>query len=67
MDMNFDKFIKNNLIEAISLDKYYYLITNLHKTDVSKDEEYQTKFNAFYKVRRDAKKRKIFYDYFESI
>lgn len=44
-----------------------YIKEELYKCDVSKNVEYQTRFNAFYKVRRNKKWRNDFYNYFEKI
>ena len=67
MDYSFKKFQKNAVIRFLALDKYNYIKDNLYKCDVSKDAEFQIRFNAFYRVRRDNKWRKVFYTYFESI
>ena len=67
MNYSFDNFQKNAIIKFLALDKYNYIKDNLYKCDVSKDNEFQTRFNAFYKVRRDDKWRNIFYNYFEEI
>ena len=64
MNYNFQKLKKEAIIKYLSLDKYKYLNDNLYKCDT---KEYQTIFNSFYKVRRNANWRKIFYKYFESI
>lgn len=67
MDYSFGSFKKNAIIRFLGLETYNYLKENLYKCDISKDKEYQTKFNAFYRVRRDEKWREIFYTYFEDI
>lgn len=67
MDYSFNIFQKNAIIRFLALDKYNYIKDNLYKCDVSKDIEFQTRFNAFYRVRRDEKWRKTFYTYFERI
>lgn len=67
MDYSFKNFQRNAIIRFLALDKYNYIKENLYKCDVSKDTEFQTRFNAFYRVRRDEKWRKVFYTYFESI
>ena len=67
MDYSFKNFQRNAVIRFLALDKYNYIKDNLYKCDVSKDAEFQTKFNAFYRVRRDDRWRKVFYTYFESI
>ena len=67
MNYSFKNFQKNAIIRFLALDKYNYIKENLYKCDVSKDTEFQTRFNAFYRVRRDGKWRKVFYTYFETI
>ena len=67
MDYSFKNFQKNAIIRFLALDKYNYIKENLYKCDVSKDSEFQTIFNAFYRVRRNEKWRKVFYTYFELI
>ena len=67
MDYSFKNFQKNAVIRFLALDKYNYIKDNLYKCVVSQDTEFQTRFNAFYRVRRDSKWRNTFYTYFESI
>ena len=67
MDYSFERFQKNSIIRFLALDKYNYIKENIYKCDVSKDKEFQTRFNAFYRVRRDEQWREIFYKYFEKI
>ena len=67
MNYSFKIFQKNAVIRFLALDKYNYIKENIYKCDISKDNEFQKVFNAFYRVRRDEKWRKVFYTYFESI
>ena len=67
MNYSFKIFQKNAVIRFLALDKYNYIMENIYKCDISKDGEFQKVFNAFYRVRRDEKWRKVFYTYFESI
>lgn len=67
MDYSFKNFQKNAVIRFLALDKYNYIKENIYKCDIINDVEFQTKFNAFYRVRRDDKWRKEFYTYYESI
>lgn len=67
MNYSFKIFQKNAVIRFLALDKYNYIKENIYKCDISKDGEFQKVFNAFYRVRRDEKWRKVFYTYFESI
>ncbi len=65
MDYSFKKFKKNAIIRFLDLNKYNYIKENIYKCDVSKNIDFQTKFNSFYRVRRNKKWRKVFFDYFE--
>lgn len=51
----------------MGLDKYRFLLEQVHKVDVSSDEVFQRTFNGFYMVRRNKAWRKAFYDLFERI
>ena len=51
--------------QSFGIERYAYIVSEIHKRDISKDLDYQRTYNAFYVVRRDAKWRKIYYDYFE--
>ena len=65
MKYSFKEFQRQAVIRFLALDKYKYIKENLYKCDVSKDPVFQKKFNSFYRVRRDEKWRKKFYNYFE--
>lgn len=65
MNYNFKDFQKDVMVRSLSLDKYNYLMNKLYDCDISKDKDFQTKFNAFYRVRRNKKWREVFYSYFE--
>jgi len=43
------------------LRRYCWIQENVHARDVTQDYEFQTKFNAFYKVRRGSEWRRHFY------
>ena len=46
--------------------KYTWIMDNLHKTDVSKDREFQKAFNHFYRVRQKSKQfYEAFYEFIE--
>lgn len=47
---------------AGGLEKYCWLQAALETRDVARDREFQTRFNAFYRVRRNATWRAGFYD-----
>ena len=67
MKYSFKDFQKQAIIRFLALDKYNYIKSEIYNCNVSTDKKFQTKFNAFYRVRRDEDWRKVFYDYFESI
>ena len=47
------------------LQKYGWLQTELRRRDVSRDREYQKRFNGFYRVRRNAQWQQAFYTMLE--
>ena len=60
------KEILSNIIkQSFGIDRYAFIIKEIHNRDISKDLNYQRTYNAFYVVRRDATWRKTYYDYFE--
>lgn len=64
---SFREFQKKAIAEGIGLDKYIYLIDNLHKCNVSTDVDgFQRCFNSFFRVRgRKEEWMNAFYSYFE--
>ena len=67
MNYSFENFRKNAIIRFLDLDKYNYIKEKMYYCDLSKDIEFQTTFNAFYRVRRNKKWRDVFYKYFERV
>lgn len=69
MDMNFDvsKVFQDRLASSMGLDRYKYIMEQVHKTNIATDEEFQRTFNGFYIVRRNGAWRKNYYKYFEEI
>lgn len=69
MDMNFDvnKVFQERLASSLGLDKYQYILDQIKKINIVSDLEFQTKFNAFYIVRRNEEWRKVYYEYFEKV
>lgn len=53
------------LSKGLGLDGYEYIMENVWKTDVSKDKDFQRRYNYFYKVRRNQDWRDGFYRVFE--
>ena len=60
-----DKLLKNIINKAWRLDEYLYIVENLKRTNVALDEEYQKRYNSFYRVRRNADWRNIYFNYLE--
>lgn len=50
---------------APGLEKYRWLQAELQARDVARDREFQRRFNAFYRVRRNEAWRDAFYELFE--
>ena len=69
LDTNFDvkQVLQKRLASSLGLDKYKFIMETVKNTDVSTDDVFQTTFNAFYIVRRNAEWRNKFYTYFQSI
>ena len=49
----------------VGLDKYVYIQKNLHQVDWSQESPFWTKFNGFYKVRRNRTWQQYFYQLLE--
>ena len=69
MDMDFDvtQVFQDRIAAGFGLNLYDYIMTQVQQTDVANDSDFQRTFNGFYRVRRNAEWRKIYYTYFESI
>lgn len=69
MDMNFDvsKVFQERLASSMGLDKYQYIMQQVHVTNVAVDIDFQRIFNGFYIVRRNESWRKSYYEYFEDV
>jgi hypothetical protein len=59
------EILTNMIQKSFGIERYAYIVSEIDKRDISKDLDYQRTYNAFYVVRRDAKWRKIYFDYFE--
>jgi len=62
---NPQEILTDMIKQSFGIERYAYIVSEIHKRDICKDLEYQRTYNAFYVVRRDAKWRKIYFDYFE--
>lgn len=58
LDKNLGKF---------GLEKYEYIMNAVRQGDVSQNRDFQRVFDGFYKVRRNAAWRKVFFDLFEEV
>lgn len=54
MKINPNKVIEDRLAASFGLEQYGYIISHWKTVDVSADEDFQTKFNGYYRVRRNA-------------
>ena len=66
-----EKNLLNHLAYSFGLPKYVWLMDNVHSIDIAALNEkgcndFQKTFNSFYRVRRNGKWRKVYYDYFEA-
>lgn len=52
MDINHVKEVLQKDELKKGLEKYLDIMGKIHETDVSKDQEFQKKFNGFYKIRQ---------------
>ena len=59
------KILEYQLTKSLGLDLYEEILTVAPVTDVSQSQEFQKKFNAFYRIRRNAEWRKDYYELFE--
>ena len=57
--------LEAQLARSLGLDSYEEIMTVAPVTDVSLSSEFQRKFNAYYRVRRNEEWRKSFYSLFE--
>lgn len=61
------KTMQQCIAALIGLDKYRFLLEQVHQVDVSSDEVFQRTFNGFFMVRRNDVWRKDYYGLFECI
>ena len=60
-----NKVIENRLAASFGLEQYGYIISQWKIADVSTDKTFQTTFNGYYRVRRNAEWRKHYYALFQ--
>lgn len=65
MNNEFDKIFNKWIYDSIGLNKYLKIMDMFNKVNVSKNIEFQTLFNGYYRVRRNQSWRYIYYDFFE--
>lgn len=63
--INPNKVIEDRLVVSFGLEQYGYIISQWKIVDVSTDGDFQTKFNGFYRVRRNAEWRECYYGLFQ--
>ncbi|WP_217587475.1 hypothetical protein [Lentibacillus saliphilus] len=67
MKIDVNKIIEERLAGSMGLDRYADIMSRVNSINVSRDEDFQRQFNGFYKVRRNAAWRKIYYEVFETM
>lgn len=65
MKINPNKVIEDRLAASFGLEQHGYIISQWKNVDVSADEDFQTKFNGYYRVRRNAEWRECYYALFQ--
>lgn len=60
-----EKMLEMQLARSLGLDVYEELVSVAPVADVSRSPEFQRKFNAFYRVRRNTEWRESYYRLFE--
>ena len=65
-ELNITLAIENLSAKPEELEEYAWIMTAVNSTDVSTDEEFQRRYNYFYKVRRNKEQKKVYYDLFEA-
>lgn len=68
VELPFDSkgIIQKLVLKGFGLSQYQYIVNNYLLSNITKNKEFQTKFNAFYIVRRDQKWRDKYYSFFEA-
>ena len=67
---SYEGFKRKAVIRQLGLDDYKYIQDNylkLNISEISENNDFQKKFNHFYKVRRNENWRKVYYKYFETV
>lgn len=65
MKIDSNEVYKKRLVSSFDLERYGYIMHNVRTADVSTNMEFQTKFNGFYRVRRNKEWRDLYYSLFE--
>lgn len=58
--------LHESLVNALGLRDYEFIMERAYQTNVNLDRDFQKRFNAFYRVRKDETWRKEYYCLFES-
>ena len=65
MTINPNAVIEERLAAGFGLEQYANIVRQMPLVNVASDIPFQTKFNAYYRVRRNAEWRRYYYDLFE--
>lgn len=61
------KVIETRIAESMGLNKYKQIMEWVRTTNVSSNADFQRTFNSYYRIRRNAEWRTIYYDLFETM
>ena len=65
MTINPNAVIEERLAAGFGLEQYTNIVRQMPLVNVASDIPFQTKFNAYYRVRRNAEWRRYYYGLFE--
>ena len=65
MKLDANKIMQDRIAKRLGLLQYGQIMQTVNKVDVSENEDFQRRFNGYYRVRRNAEWRKTYYDLFE--
>lgn len=65
MKINPNQVIENRLAASFGLEQYRYIISQWENIDVSTNKAFQTKFNGYYRIRRNKEWREYYYSLFQ--
>lgn len=67
VNLDASAILNRGLASSLGLDRYVYLVNELPRVNIAMNREFQKKYNAFYKVRRNAEWQQEYYSLMERI